>query len=68
MQMKYTAEFKGNDVEFNFQENYEPLDFVRNNEDFDFFTKENGKVVIDIHLVVRLMAECYRDMLEKNYL
>jgi hypothetical protein len=55
-------------VEFNFQENYEPLDFVRNNEDFDFFTKENGKVVIDIHLVVRLMAECYRDMLEQNYL
>ena len=66
--MKYTAEFKWKDVEFNFQENYEPLDFVRNNEDFDFFTKENGKVVIDIHLVVRLMAECYRDMLEQNYL
>jgi hypothetical protein len=55
-------------VEFNFQETYEPLDFVRNNEEFDFFTKENGKVVIDIHLVIRLMSECYRDMLEKNYL
>ena len=66
--MKYTAEYKGKDVEFNFQETYEPLDFVRNNEDFDFFTKENGKVVIDIHLVVRLMSECYRDMLENNYL
>lgn len=68
MQMKYTAEFKGSDAEFNFQETYEPLDFVRNNEEFDFFTKENGKVVIDIHLVIRLMSECYRDMLEKNYL
>jgi hypothetical protein len=55
-------------VEFNFQETYEPLDFVRNNEDFDFFTKVNGKVVIDISLVVRLMSECYRDMLENNYL
>ena len=66
--MKYTAEYKWKDVEFNFQENYEPLDFVRNNEEFDFFTNENGKLVIDIHLVVRLMSECYRDMLEKNYL
>lgn len=66
--MKYTAEYKWKDVEFNFQETYEPLDFVRNNEDFDFFTKENGKVVIDIHLVVRLMSECYADMLENNYL
>ena len=66
--MKYTATYKGKDVEFNFQETYEPLDFVRNNEDFDFFTKEWDKVVIDIHLVVRLMSECYRDMLEENYL
>ena len=66
--MKYTAEYKGKDVEFNFQETYEPLDFVRNNEEFDFFTKVNGKVVIDISLVVRLMSECYRDMLENNYL
>ena len=55
-------------MEFNFQETYEPLDFVRNNEDFDFFTKENGNVVIDIHLVVRLMSECYSNMLSENYL
>lgn len=68
MQMKYTAEFKGKDVEFNFQETYEPLDFVRNNEDVDLFKKEGGKIEIDYELVIRLMSECYKDLLTKNYL
>lgn len=66
--MKYNAEFKWEPREFNFQETYEPLDFIRNNEDFDFFTKEKWKVIIDYPLVIRLMSECYKDMLEKNYL
>ena len=66
--MKYNVFYKGNTYSFNFDPKYDPMDFVRNNEEFDFFTKENGKVVIDIHLVIRLMSECYRDMLEKNYL
>ena len=52
----------------NFQENYEPLDFVRNNEDVDLFTKHNWKIEIDYELVIRLMSECYRDMLTENYL
>ena len=66
--MKYTAEYKGKDVEFNFQETYEPLDFVRNNEDVDLFTKSEWKIIIDIPLVIRLMSECYKNLLETNYL
>lgn len=66
--MKYTATYKWEEMEFNFQETYEPLDFVRNNDTVDLFTKENWKVIIDYPLVIRLMSECYKDMLEKNYL
>ena len=66
--MKYTAIYKWEQMEFNFQETYEPLDFVRNNDTVDLFTKENWKVIIDYPLVIRLMSECYKDMLEKNYL
>ena len=66
--MKYTATYKGEEKEFNFQETYEPLDFVRNNEDVDLFTKVKWEIVIDIPLVIRLMSECYRDLLTKNYL
>ena len=66
--MKYTATYKWEEIEFNFQETYEPLDFVRNNDTVDLFTKENWKVIIDYPLVIRLMSECYKDMLEKNYL
>lgn len=66
--MKYTATYKWEQMEFNFQETYEPLDFVRNNDTVDLFTKENWKVIIDYPLVIRLMSECYKDMLEKNYL
>jgi len=55
-------------MEFNFQETYEPLDFVRNNDDVDLFKKEGGKVVIDYELVIRLMSECYSNMLRENYL
>jgi len=66
--MKYTANYKWEEMEFNFQETYEPLDFVRNNDDVDLFKKEGGKVVIDYELVIRLMSECYKDLLTKNYL
>ena len=66
--MKYTANYKWEELEFNFQETYEPLDFVRNNDDVDLFKKEGGKVVIDYELVIRLMSECYKDLLTKNYL
>ena len=66
--MRYTATYKWEERTFNFQENYEPLDFVRNNEDVDLFTKNNWKVEIDYELVIRLMSECYADMLKENYL
>lgn len=66
--MKYTANYKWEELEFNFQETYEPLDFVRNNDDVDLFKKEGGKVVIDYELVIRLMSECYKKLLETNYL
>jgi len=66
--MKYTANYKWEEMEFNFQETYEPLDFVRNNDDVDLFKKEGGKVVIDYELVIRLMSECYSNMLRENYL
>jgi len=68
MQMKYTATYKWEEREFNFQETYEPLDFIRNNDDVDLFKKEGGKVVIDYELVIRLMSECYKKLLETNYL
>lgn len=66
--MKYTATYKWEEREFNFQETYEPLDFVRNNEDVDLFIKSEWKIIIDIPLVIRLMSECYSDMLKENYL
>ena len=66
--MKYTANYKWEEREFNFQETYEPLDFVRNNEDVDLFIKSEWKIIIDIPLVIRLMSECYKNLLETNYL
>ena len=66
--MKYTATYKWEEREFNFQETYEPLDFVRNNEDVDLFIKSEWKIIIDIPLVIRLMSECYKNLLEINYL
>ena len=66
--MKYIAVYKWEEMKFNFKENYDPLDFVRNNDDVDLFTKNNWKIEIDYELVVRLMSECYRNMLEENYL
>ena len=66
--MKYTANYKWEELEFNFQENYEPLDFVRNNDDVDLFTKEWWKIIIDYPLVIKLMTECYKNLLETNYL
>ena len=66
--MKYTATYKWEEMEFNFEPTYEPLDFVRNNDTVDLFTKENWKIIIDYPLVIRLMWECYKDLLTKNYL
>jgi hypothetical protein len=68
MQMKYTANYKWEELEFNYEPNYEPLDFIRNNDTVDLFKNENGKVLIDYELVIKLMSECYKDLLTKNYL
>lgn len=66
--MKYTANYKWDELEFNYEPNYEPLDFVRNNDGVDLFKKTNWKIEIDYDLVIRLMSECYKDLLTKNYL
>ena len=66
--MKYNVFYKGNTYSFNFDPKYDPMDFVRNNEDIDFFTIENWKPKINMEAIVEIMSECYRDMLEKNYL
>jgi hypothetical protein len=66
--MKYNAFYNGNCYEFNFDPKYDPMDFVRNNEDIDFFTIENWKPKINMEAIVEIMSECYREMLEKNYL
>lgn len=65
--MKYTATYKWEEMEFNYEPTYDILDFVRNNT-VDLFKNQRGTVVIDNDLVVKLMVECYKDMLEKNYL
>ena len=66
--MRYNVFYKGNTYSFNFDPKYDPMDFVRNNEDIDFFTIENWKPKINMEAIVEIMSECYRDMLEKNYL
>jgi hypothetical protein len=66
--MKYTATYKWDELEFNYEPNYEPLDFVRNNDTVELFKKTNWKIEIDYELVIRLMSECYKDLLTKNYL
>lgn len=66
--MKYNAFYKGNIYEFNFDPKYDPMDFVRNNEDIDFFTVVDWKPQINMEAVIEIMGECYKDLLEKNYL
>lgn len=66
--MKYNAFYKGHTYSFNFDPKYDPMDFVRNNEDIDFFTIENWKPKINMEAVVEIMGECYKDLLTKNYL
>lgn len=66
--MKYNAFYKGHTYSFNYDPKYEPMDFIRNNEDIDFFKVVDWKPVINMEAVVEIMIECYRDMLEKNYL
>jgi hypothetical protein len=66
--MKYNAFYKGRTYSFNYDPKYEPMDFIRNNDDIDFFKVEDWKPVINMEAVVEIMIECYKDMLEKNYL
>lgn len=47
---------------------YDPQDFVRNNDIQDLFLVENWDWKINMELVVRLMQECYKQLLETNYL
>ena len=60
--MKYTATLEWKQVELNFNPKYDPLDFLRNNEIFEDAENVDMKVILD------LMVQCYKDMLEENYL
>ena len=60
--MKYEATLNWKKVELDFNPKYDPLDFLRNNDVFE--DTEN----IDMKVILELMVECYKDMLEKNYL
>ena len=66
--MKYTAIIKGNEVKLNYEPTYDPQDFVRNNDIQDLFLVDNWEWKINMELVVRLMQECYKQLLETNYL
>lgn len=66
--MKYTATIKWEKVKLNYDPKYEPLDFLRNNEDLNLFTIENWKPKIDMECVLQIMVECYKNLLETNYL
>lgn len=66
--MKYNAFYKGNTYSFNFDPKYDPMDFIRNNDDIDFFTVVNWKPQINMEAVIEIMWECYKDLLSKNYL
>ena len=61
--MKYTANYNWKEVELNFNPKYDPLDFLRNNDVFDTEDEE-----LNMKKIIELMVECYKDMLEKNYL
>lgn len=60
--MKYEATLNWKKVELDFSPKYDPLDFLRNNDVFE--DTEN----IDMKVILELMEQCYKDMLEKNYL
>ena len=66
--MKYNAFYKGQTYSYNFDPKYDPMDFIRNNEDIDFFVVENWKLRIKMEDVIEIMWECYKDLLLKNYL
>ena len=66
--MKYNAFYKGQTYSYNFDPKYDPMDFIRNNEDINFFTIENWKLKIKMEDVIEIMWECYKDLLLKNYL
>lgn len=65
--MKYNAFYKGHCYEFNFDPKYDPMDFIRNNEDINFFKIEDWKPKINMEAVIEIMGECYKDLLFKNY-
>ena len=57
--MKYTANYKWDELEFNYEPNYEPLDFVRNNDTVELFKKTNWKIEIDLTIFfVRCLYCC----------
>ncbi len=62
--MKYTANYKWKELELNFNPKYDPLDFLRNNDVFD----EEDLSEVNMQVILELMEQCYKDMLEKNYL
>ena len=66
--MKYTAMVKGKELELNFEPTYDPMDFIRNNDELDLFRIENWKLEIDMKNVLEIMVQCYKDLLIKNYL
>jgi hypothetical protein len=44
------------------------MDFIRNNEEINFFKIEDWKPKINMEAVIEIMWECYKNLLEKNYL
>lgn len=66
--MKYTATYKWEEIKLNFEPTYDPMDFIRNNEELNLFTIENWKPKVDMETVIKLMQECYKNLLETNYL
>lgn len=66
--MKYNVFYKGHTYSYNYDPRYEPMDFIRNNEDINFFMVEDWKPKINMDAVISIMIECYRQMLEQNYL
>lgn len=66
--MKYRATYKWEKFNLEFSPKYDPMDFLRNNDDINFFTIENWEPKIDMEWVINVMVELYREMLEDNYL
>lgn len=66
--MKYNVFVKGHTYSFNYDPKYEPMDFLRNNDEISFFKIENWVPKVDMKTVIVVMSECYKQLLEENYL